>query len=292
MRMYSVPYSRNRVYRILPFLSVALLLCASCRRNVDPVVAQVYQYKLYSSEVQAGMPLGLTQEDSLALVRDFIDNWVKEKLVLHEAERHLTPREKNFDREMMDYRNSLLAQRYLDKIWLKDTANNVVTDQEISDFARSLDDRYTVEKEIVRVNYVKMPTRSDKLPLVRDILFDENRRADQKEVLVSMLGDTIEYLLDDDEWLYLDDLQNEVSFQIDVQKFGGRGGALRIEKEVGENSVLLVILDYRSQRSVNETKEERAAAGMLLTNQRRTNFVNQYVQELYDKALKEGKIVQ
>ena len=238
------------------------------------------------------MPLGLTQEDSLALVRDFIDNWVKEKLVLHEAERHLTPREKNFDREMMDYRNSLLAQRYLDKIWLKDTANNVVTDQEISDFARSLDDRYTVEKEIVRVNYVKMPTRSDKLPLVRDILFDENRRADQKEVLVSMLGDTIEYLLDDDEWLYLDDLQNEVSFQIDVQKFGGRGGALRIEKEVGENSVLLVILDYRSQRSVNETKEERAAAGMLLTNQRRTNFVNQYVQELYDKALKEGKIVQ
>ena len=292
MRMYSVPYSRNRVYRILPFLSVALLLCASCRRNVDPVVAQVYQYKLYSSEVQAGMPLGLTQEDSLALVRDFIDNWVKEKLVLHEAERHLTPREKNFDREMMDYRNSLLAQRYLDKIWLKDTANNVVTDQEISDFARSLDDRYTVEKEIVRVNYVKMPTRSDKLPLVRDILFDENRRVDQKEVLVSVLGDTIEYLLDDDEWLYLDDLQNEVSFQIDVQKFGGRGGALRIEKEVGENSVLLVILDYRSQRSVNETKEERAAAGMLLTNQRRTNFVNQYVQELYDKALKEGKIVQ
>ena len=292
MRMYSVPYSRNRVCRILPFLSVALLLCASCRRNVDPVVAQVYQYKLYSSEVQAGMPLGLTQEDSLALVRDFIDNWVKEKLVLHEAERHLTPREKNFDREMMDYRNSLLAQRYLDKIWLKDTANNVVTDQEISDFARSLDDRYTVEKEIVRVNYVKMPTRSDKLPLVRDILFDENRRADQKEVLVSMLGDTIEYLLDDDEWLYLDDLQNEVSFQIDVQKFGGRGGALRIEKEVGENSVFLVILDYRSQRSVNETKEERAAAGMLLTNQRRTNFVNQYVQELYDKALKEGKIVQ
>ena len=238
------------------------------------------------------MPLGLSQEDSLVLVRDFIDNWVKEKLLLHEAERHLSPREKNFDREMMDYRNSLLAQRYLDKIWLKDTANNAITDREISDFARSLDDRYTVEKEIVRVNYVKMPSNSDKLPVVRDILFNENRRADQKETLVSMLGDTIEYLLDDDEWLYLDDLQNEVSFQIDVKDFGGRGNALRIEKEVGGNTVLLVILDYRSQRSVNETKEERAAAGMLLMNQRRTKFVNQYVQELYDKAVKEGKIVQ
>ena len=127
---------------------------------------------------------------------------------------------------------------------------------------------------------------------VRDILFDKSKRIEQKDVLVAMLGDSIEYLLDDDEWLYLDDLQNEVSFQIDVQKLAGSSGALQIEKEVGENTVLLVILDYRSQRSVNETKEERAAASMLLMNQRRTQFVNQYVQELYDKALKEGKIVQ
>ncbi len=278
--------------KTLLWLSFALLLCSSCRRNEDPVVAQVYQYKLYTSEVQAGMPSGLSQEDSLALVRDFIDNWVKEKLILHEAERHLSPREKNFDREMTEYRNSLLTQRYLDKIWMNDTANNAITDREISNFAHSLDDRYTVEKEIVRVNYVKLPTNSELLPHVREILFDENKRVEQKDVLIAMLGDSIEYLLDDDEWLYLDDLQNEVSFQIDAQKVGGRNSALQIEKEVGENSVLLVMLDYRAQRSVNETKEERAAAGMLLLNQRRTQVVNQYIQDLYDRALKEGKIVQ
>ena len=278
--------------KVLSLLSVAILFCFSCRRSADPVVAQVYQYKLYASEVQAGMPTGLSQEDSLILAHDFIDNWVKEKLGFHEAESHLSPREKNFERDMADYRNSLLVQRYLDKIWSKDTANSVVTGQEITDFARSLDDRYTVEKEIVRVNYVKMPSGSDKLPLVRDILFDENRRAEQKETLTAMLGDTIEYLLDDDEWLYLDDVQNEVSFQIDVQQLNELSSTLRIEKEVGAYSILLVILDYRSQRSVNETKEERAAAAMLLMNQRRTKFVNQYMQDLYEKAVKEGKIVQ
>ena len=163
------------MYRILSLLAVILLLITSCRRNADPVVAQVYQYKLYTSEVQAGMPSGLSKEDSLALVRNYIDNWVKEKLVLHEAERRLSPREKNFNREMTEYRNSLLMQRYLDKIWMKDSANGSVSEREIADFARSLDDRYTVEKEIVRVNYVKMPTRSQMLPSVRDILFDEKK---------------------------------------------------------------------------------------------------------------------
>lgn len=278
--------------RINILLCLVLCFCASCRRNSDPVVAQVYQYKLYASEVQAGMPTGLSQDDSLAIVRDYIDSWVKEKLVLHEAEKNLTPREKNFDKEMTEYRNSLLINRYYEKLWQKDTANKPVTDREISNFAHSLDSRYTVDKEIVRVNYVKIQTQNPALARVKEILFDESRRREEKESLVSLLGDTIEYLLDDDAWLYLDDLQNEVAFEIDAEKAAGKDEILRIEKAVGDNTVLLVILDYRSQRSVNETKEERAAAGMLLMNERKAEYINRYIQELYDKAVKEGEIVQ
>ncbi len=278
--------------RLAAIFCLALVVLASCHRKEDPVVAQVYQYKLYASEIRTAMPVGLSQDDSLVLVRDFIDSWVKEKLVLHEAEKKLSPREKNFDKEMSDYRNALIINKYYDKLWMGDTADNSISEQEISAFARSLDSRYTVEKEIVRVNYVKMPTSSAELPQVKAILFDENRRKEEKESLVAMLGDTIEYLLDDDAWLYLDDLQNEVSFEIDAQKAAERGNVLHIEKAVGDQTVLLAILDYRSQRSVNETKEERAAAGMLLMNQRKAQFINQYVQELYDKAVKAGKIVQ
>lgn len=278
--------------RLAAIFCLALVVLASCHRKDDPVVAQVYQYKLYTSEIRTAMPEGLSQDDSLVLVRDFIDSWVKEKLVLHEAEKKLSPREKNFDKEMSDYRNALIINKYYDKLWMGDTADNSISEQEISAFARSLDSRYTVEKEIVRVNYVKMPTSSAELPQVKAILFDENRRKEEKESLVAMLGDTIEYLLDDDAWLYLDDLQNEVSFEIDAQKASERGNVLHIEKAVGDQTVLLAILDYRSQRSVNETKEERAAAGMLLMNQRKAQFINQYVQELYDKAVKAGKIVQ
>ena len=278
--------------RLAAIFCLALVVLASCHRKEDPVVAQVYQYKLYASEIRTAMPVGLSQDDSLVLVRDFIDSWVKEKLVLHEAEKKLSPREKNFDKEMSDYRNALIINKYYDKLWMGDTADNSISEQEISAFARSLDSRYTVEKEIVRVNYVKMPTSSAELPQVKAILFDESRRKEEKESLVAMLGDTIEYLLDDDAWLYLDDLQNEVSFEIDAQKAAERGNVLHIEKAVGDQTVLLAILDYRSQRSVNETKEERAAAGMLLMNQRKAQFINQYVQELYDKAVKAGKIVQ
>jgi len=280
------------VKRISTFICLVLLFCVSCRRQSDPVVAQVYQYKLYTSEVQAGMPIGLSQDDSIAIARDYIDSWVKEKLVLHEAEKYLSPREKNFDKEMTEYRNSLLINRYYEKLWQKDTANKPVTDKEISNFARSLDSRYTVDKEIVRVNYIKIPTRNTALPHVKEILFNESLRREEKGTLTNLLGDTIEYLLDDDAWLYLDDLQNEVAFEINAEKAAEKGEIIRIEKTVGDNTVLLVILDYRAQRSVNETKEERAAAGMLLMNERKAEYINRYIQELYDKAVKAGEIVQ
>jgi hypothetical protein len=280
------------VKRISIILCILLSVFAACRRNSDPVVAQVYQYKLYASEVNASMPVGLSAEDSLAMAQDFIDSWVKEKLVLHEAEKHLSPREKNFDKEMTEYRNSLLINRYYEKLWQKDTANKPITSGEISEFAHSLDNRYTVEKEIVRVNYAKIPSKNPALATAKEILFDESRRSEEKETLVNLLGDTIEYLLDDDSWLYLDDLQNEVAFQIEAEKAAQKGEVIRIEKVVGDNTILLVILDYRSQRSVNETKEERAAAGMLLMNQRKAEYINRYIQELYDKAVKEGAVVQ
>ena len=88
--------------RLVAIFCLALAILASCHRKEDPVVAQVYQYKLYASEVRNSMPVGLSQEDSLTLVRDFIDSWVKEKLVLHEAEKNLTPREKNFEMERFE----------------------------------------------------------------------------------------------------------------------------------------------------------------------------------------------
>lgn len=278
--------------RLLTILCLAVVFLAACGKKNDPVVAQVYEYKLYASEIQAFLPQGLSPNDSTALVRDYIDNWIKEKLVLHEAEKKLSPKEKNFEKEMLSYRNSLLMNRYYDKLWLKDTANVRISDKEIADFAHSLDNRYTVEKEIVRVNYVKIPTKTPTLESVKKILFDENLRKENKETLVQLLGDSIEYLLDDDAWLYLDDLQNEVAFEINAENVANDKSAQRIEKTVGDNTILLVILDYRSQRSVNETKEERAAAQMLLMNQRKTQFINQYIQDLYDKAVKEGVVVQ
>ncbi|MBP5206732.1 MAG: hypothetical protein J6Z44_08090 [Bacteroidales bacterium] len=276
--------------RRLPLLivSLLLLLLSSCHRYEDKVMAQVYYHKLYESEVLKNMPTGLSPADSIALVNDFIDNWVREQLILHEAEKRLSPREKNFDRQLEEYRNNLLINTYFNKI-ISDTANLNITDEDLEAFMRSFDKRYTIEKEIVKVNYVKLPKKSPLVEVVKGILFDKERRVEEKEPLMVLLGDSIEYLLDDDAWLYLDDIQNEVSFDFSEEDVAKHKC---IEKEIGDYHYLLVILDYKNQRSVSETNDEKAAARMMLLNQRKQQIIKQHVDQLYEKALKSGSVTQ
>lgn len=266
----------------LPLFLILIMGFFSCSNREDPVVAQVYYHKLYLSEVRANMPVGLSQEDSLALVNDFVDSWIKEQLIIHEAEHRLSLPEKNFDRSLDEYRNHLLVNAYYDKL-LREHELDEVSDAELKEFVRSFGKQYTVDREIVKVNYVKLSAGSRLIGPVKSILFDESRRETEKDALVAMLGDSVEYLLED-TWLYLEDLQNDVQFDFDnpSRKY--------VEKEVDGYRYLMVILDYKSQRSVSETEEEQASARMMLLNQRKMQFIDDYVNKLYEKAIREGKI--
>ncbi|MCQ2284040.1 MAG: hypothetical protein MJZ57_03965 [Bacteroidales bacterium] len=273
--------------RLLLLISVILCL-ASCHKPKDKVVAQVYYHKLYLSELQDNMPTGLSSEDSTILAQHYIDNWIKEQLILHEAEQKLSLREKNFDKQLEEYRNNLLVNAYYDKL-VSDTSVFKVSEKEMEEFTKTFDKRYAVDKEIVKLNYVKLTQGSSLIEPVKAILFDEAQRVENKPKLEKMLGDSVEYLVDDETWLYLEDIQNEVSFSIrsDVADHHQY-----IEKDAGGYHYLMVILDYKNKRSVNETNEEQAAARMMLLNQRRAQFIEKHVDELYQKALKQGAIIQ
>lgn len=271
-------------------IPILLVLClASCHQKRDRVVAQVYNHKLYLSEVLDNMPSGLSPEDSVSLVKEYIDTWVKEKLVLYAAERNLSVREKNFDKKMEDYRNSLLINAYYDKL-VSDTTSFNISQEELDAFTNDFGKRYTVDKDIVKLNYVKLAAKSALTDKVRDILFDEEKRTSEKELLVKLLGDSIEYMVDDKTWLYLDDIQAEVPFVVDDKQL--LSGPQYVDKTVSGYRYLMVILEHKDRRTMNETQDERAAAKMMLVNQRKRQFIEDHVNQLYEKALKDGSIIQ
>ena len=77
-------------------LLVAVLLTAySCKRFPNPfaehntILAEVENKKLYLHDVSPIFTPNMTSEDSLKILRSYVDQWVKKQLKIKEAERML-----------------------------------------------------------------------------------------------------------------------------------------------------------------------------------------------------------
>ncbi len=61
---------------------------------------------------QGFIPAGITGADSIAMVRDFKERWIRNQLLLNKAELNLTDEEKNVEQQIENYRSSLLIYAY------------------------------------------------------------------------------------------------------------------------------------------------------------------------------------
>ena len=266
---------------------VAALL-ASCQQKKDRVVAQVYNHKLYASEVQALLPSGLTTDDSLAFASRIIDSWISEQIILYEAEKKLSMRDKNFQKEMAEYRNSLIRSKYLEKI-TADPDQFYVTDEEVYAAIGQARTNYVNEKEIVRINYVKVAQNSAIKEKVKEILFDEERRLLEKDRLAELCADSVEYFIDDDTWLFWDDIQLEVN--IDIQnKTDNFNQPEYIETVSNDACYLIVILGYKSEQTGADSRDYFESVRTMLIQKKKTEFINRTIDALYQKAEKAGKV--
>ncbi len=265
-----------------------LSLCLSSCKQKDTVVAEAYHAKLYLSQLAAQIPDSFSPADSAQLAQILIEDWIKQQIILHEAKQALPLKSQNFEKEIDEYKNTLLVNTYFNFL-TSDSGQFTVSDDELEQFIKKYESRYTVNREIIKINYVKTARDSKLIKELKELLFDDNRRTEEKQRIEELCADSIEYFLEDNTWLYLDDIQNEFPIEI-KNKESILSQNKYIETEDSDYHYLIVFLDYKSRRTINETEEEIAAARMMLTQQKKQNFVNQKIEELMQKSMQSGQI--
>ena len=84
--------------RFLVFIFVITISSCSLieKDNEEQIVARVEDKQLLLSDLDNLVPEGIAKEDSLLIVTNFIQNWVKENLILQKAELNLKQNQKDF----------------------------------------------------------------------------------------------------------------------------------------------------------------------------------------------------
>lgn len=144
--------------RIVQFVAVAVVsfslnACSFFYANEDSLkVAEVGNSQLFETDI----PEFLTQENSIDSITQrklFVDNWVKEKLLLKKALENLTENQASFEKQLENYRNSLLIYTFENQI-INQKLDTLVSNFELKKYYRENSINFKLRKDIVKAVFV------------------------------------------------------------------------------------------------------------------------------------------
>ncbi len=266
-----------------------MLLSSSClefgNKNKEQPIARVYNKKLYLSDIQNIFYEDMTKNDSIKVKNNYIENWIKNQLLLQKAELNLTDEQKNISRELENYRISLLAYKYKQNL-IKQKLDTAFSDQEIEAYYEKNKANFTLDKNIIKLLYIKLPRTVPNIEHVRKIYKSEDKE-DLKGLEDYCYQYANKYDYCRDEWIAFDDILNKIPLQVDDQKKYLASND-HIETADGDHYYFIKILDYKLKTMISPLSFVKENVKSILLNKRKIELLKDLESNIYNNALDHG----
>lgn len=161
-------------------------------------IARVQDAYLYASDVEPIVKSAQNAQDSASFVKTFVEDWVKRKLMIEKAVLYLPNEQLDIDRQVNDYRESLILFAYEKELILQ-KLDTVVPDAEVRQYYESYKQNFELESDVAQLQYVKAANnvpKADSLP----VWFASEREADKIKLEDFCFQYAAGYSLNDSIW--------------------------------------------------------------------------------------------
>lgn len=193
---------------------IFLLSFSSCdflKRNLgfkEKAIAKVYDVYLYPSDIEGIVPKGTSNEDSLLLVQSYIENWVRQTLLIKQAEENVDIDLETIDQQLENYKSSLLIYAYEQQL-IAQKLDTIVTAAQIKSYYEANKENFELKKTILKASYIKLPKNSIRIDNAIK-WFKSNKEKDKRELETYCMQFSPDYSLVDTSWLYYDQLSEVI----------------------------------------------------------------------------------
>lgn len=154
---------------ILVLLSITLQSCKYLEfRSRDNFVAQVGNQYLYEKDIQNLIPPGTSHNDSITMLRQYINSWALKHLLLSKAQEELSKTDKDVEKELEEYKNSLIAYRY-EKQYIETRLDTLITEQEAREFYLNNSQNVELHNSVVKGRVIKISSDSPNLERIKNL---------------------------------------------------------------------------------------------------------------------------
>jgi hypothetical protein len=264
-----------------------LIFLASCSyffdRKNERVLARVYDDYLYESDLKEVVPPGTAPEDSAILARNFIDAWVRQKLLIRQAQNNLTEEQMDFTRQLENYKNSLLIFEYEHEL-VNQKLDTIISDEEIETYYSENKSNFLLKENIVQMQYVKLPLNSNNTRQFKQLIYSDES-ADKTRLSELAEKYAADYFLDNQNWL----LFNDVMAQIPIKTYNQEEYLKNHQNLEVRDSLYYYIVrfkDFRIKETISPLSLEKDRIRNIILNKRKMEMINKMREDLYNNALK------
>jgi hypothetical protein len=280
----------RKCFRTSLLISISiLLLFSSCdqwnnkiKADEDPIIAEVDQNKLKKSDLEFLSTSTNNKEDSINIVKMYIDTWVRQQLMVKEALKKIPIDEDELNRKVQDYKNSLLVYEF-EKNHIENNLQEV-TQEEINDYYNTNKGNLRLKETIVKVQYLKIEKGNKATTLIERALYSNN----QEQINEISLKEASTFFLEDSVWIKFDDLIINTPFVQIRNMLTLRNNTLLKESDINFNYYLF-IKDHKLRNEIPPLEFVREEVIKIVRNKKRTALALELQQKIYKQALENNE---
>jgi hypothetical protein len=248
-------------------------------------VARVQDDFLYKEELASVIQPGLPAKDSMQIAKSYIENWIRNRLVLEKAEANLADELKNVDRKLEQYRNSLIRYTYEREI-IRQNLDTTVSTADIQKYYNENKTNFQLRDNIVKTLYVKVKKNAPKVNQVR-AWYKSDLAKDRKALDEYCNKFASDYSADDTTWHSFDDLLKKVPARIFDKESYLRNNST-IEAEDSTDLYFVRIKDYKIRESQSPLSFVENDIRSMIINKKKLDLIRDMEKSIYDEALKKN----
>mgnify|MGYP006075420035 CR=1 FL=1 len=276
---------------VLIFIALTFISACTLFENEVPetkIVVSAFGKNLLLDSLCVRIPNDLSFEDSTLLSERIIEGWVRENVLLAQAEANINEFSRAFEASVVSYRNALLVTQF-EREFIASRVDTEVLDDEIEKFHSQYPELFILKEHVLRAVFFEINTEEEMLDSARVWL----TKADSSSVPKLeqwCIERGAHFALDVDYWWFLSDMLDAIPMQVYRIEDQLKNRRL-IEFTDNDTRYLLRILEHQLKDFPSPIYIARERIEDLIIQERRRTVLENLRDDLVRDAWANGEII-
>lgn len=270
---------------ILLLLVLAVSSCSYFKKEEKPeAVARVNEEYLDAAELKGIVPAGTSKEDSIAIVKSYIDRWASQKLLYSAAQVNLSKdKQAEYAKLIRQYEIDLYTGAYLEEV-VKRSVDTVVTNEELTAYYKANKENFKTAGTLVKLKYIRMAKDHPKFNAVKSKFLSGNKK--DIKALSDMSIQFKSFAFNDTVWVDMNQVYTKLPFITPENRDRYIGSSMSYQYPDSADVYVVKVKGVLERNQVSPFEYIRPTLQQLIINNRKLELIKKFQKEITDDAIK------